>query len=111
MEGAAAPAAAAAKPSAPAPAKSPAPAAAAGGSVEPFNAMQAAVSKNMVATLAVPEFRVARTVRMNAFEGLYKQLKSKGVTLTALIAKAVGVALARVPVLNAAYSEPGGIHY
>merc|ERR1711933_330794 len=77
------------------------------GKTVPFTALQAAVSKNMVATLAVPEFRVSYTVKMDAFEALYKQLKPKGVTLTALVAKAVGVALARHPIMYAAYSDAG----
>ena len=49
----------------------------------------------------VPEFRVSYTITTNKFDALYKQLKPKGVTLTALLAKAAGVALAQHPVLYA----------
>ena len=94
----AAPAAAAPAASAPAPAA----VAPAAGQVTPFTGMQLAVSKNMMASLAVPEFRVAYTIRMDKFEALYKKLKAKGVTLTALLCKAVGVALAKHPVMYAA---------
>merc|ERR1719375_1584646 len=61
----------------------------------------------MVATLSVPEFRVSYTIGMDAFEALYAKLKPQGVTVTALIAKALGVALARHPKMNAKYSERG----
>ena len=49
----------------------------------------------------VPEFRVSYTITTDKFDALYKQLKPKGVTLTALLAKAAGVALASHPVLYA----------
>ncbi len=41
------------------------------------------------------------TITTDKFDALYKQLKPKGVTLTALLAKAAGVALASHPVLYA----------
>jgi len=49
----------------------------------------------------VPEFRVSYTVTTDALDALYKKLKPKGVTMTALLAKAAGVALASHPLLNA----------
>ena len=49
----------------------------------------------------VPEFRVSYTITTDAFDALYKRLKPKGVTLTALLAKAAGVALASHPLLYA----------
>ena len=53
------------------------------------------------ATAQVPEFRVSYTVTTDALDALYKKLKPKGVTMTALLAKAAGVALASHPLLNA----------
>lgn len=49
----------------------------------------------------VPEFRVSYTITTDKFDALYKRLKPKGVTLTALLAKAAGVALTQHPVLYA----------
>jgi hypothetical protein len=49
----------------------------------------------------VPEFRVSYTITTDAFDALYKRLKPKGVTMTALLAKAAGVALAGHPLLYA----------
>ena len=51
--------------------------------------------------MQVPEFRVSYTVTTDALDALYKKLKPKGVTMTALLAKAAGVALASHPVLFA----------
>ena len=67
-----------------------------------FNTLQNAVNRNMVASLAVPCFRVGYTITTTKLDSLYKQLKPKGVTMTALLAKAVGVVLARHPQVNAA---------
>jgi len=52
-------------------------------------------------TPQVPEFRVSYTITTDAFDALYKRLKPKGVTMTALLAKAAGVALAGHPLLYA----------
>ena len=57
--------------------------------------------------LQVPEFRVAYTVTTDALDALYKKLKPKGVTMTALLAKAAGVALASHPVLFAGPCRSG----
>jgi pyruvate dehydrogenase E2 component (dihydrolipoamide acetyltransferase) len=78
--------------------------------VVPFNTLQAAVNRNMVASLAVPTFRVAYTIETNNLDKLYKQLKSKGVTMTALLAKAVAMTLAKHPTINASYSDAGIRH-
>ena len=51
--------------------------------------------------LQVPEFRVAYTVTTDKLDTLYKKLKPKGVTMTALLAKAAGVALSKHPVMYA----------
>jgi pyruvate dehydrogenase E2 component (dihydrolipoamide acetyltransferase) len=61
----------------------------------------------MVASLAVPTFRVGYTITTTKLDALYKQVKSKGVTMTALLAKAVAVTLARHPQVNAATSADG----
>ncbi|XP_024393402.1 dihydrolipoyllysine-residue acetyltransferase component 5 of pyruvate dehydrogenase complex, chloroplastic [Physcomitrium patens] len=92
-------AAAAPTPAAPvAPAAAPAPAPA--GSVA-FTSMQAGVARNMVDSMSVPVFRVGYTVTTDALDALYKKIKSKGVTMTALLAKACALALAKHPVVNA----------
>lgn len=49
----------------------------------------------------VPEFRVSYTITTDKFDALYKALKPKGVTMTALLAKAAGVALSQHPLLYA----------
>jgi pyruvate dehydrogenase E2 component (dihydrolipoamide acetyltransferase) len=78
--------------------------------VVPFTTLQAAVNRNMVASLAVPTFRVSYTIETNNLDKLYKQLKSKGVTMTALLAKAVAMTLAKHPTINASYSDAGIRH-
>ncbi len=72
------------------------------GETVPFNTLQQAVVRNMNATLAVPCFRVGYTITTDRLDALYKRVREKGVTMTALLAKAVGVALARHPQVNAA---------
>ncbi|MFM1799982.1 MAG: hypothetical protein RLZZ117_2260 [Cyanobacteriota bacterium] len=72
-----------------------------------FNTLQQAVNRNMVASLAVPCFHVGYTITTDKLDALYKQVKAKGVTMTALLAKAVGVTLARHPQVNAACGEAG----
>lgn len=117
---AAAPAAAAAAPApaaaSSAPAKSaPKPAAAApagDGEIQPFSSMQSAVAKNMEASLPIPVSRVAYTITTDKFDALYKRLKPKGVTMTALLSKAVAVALTKHPIMYAACTPAGdGIIY
>jgi pyruvate dehydrogenase E2 component (dihydrolipoamide acetyltransferase) len=78
--------------------------------VVPFNTLQAAVNRNMVASLSVPTFRVGYTIETNHLDRLYKQVKSKGVTMTALLAKAVAITLAKHPAVNASYSDEGVRH-
>jgi pyruvate dehydrogenase E2 component (dihydrolipoamide acetyltransferase) len=72
-----------------------------------FNTLQHAVNRNMIASLEVPCFRVGYTITTTKLDAFYKQVKSKGVTMTALLAKAVGVVLARHPQVNAATSADG----
>jgi pyruvate dehydrogenase E2 component (dihydrolipoamide acetyltransferase) len=78
--------------------------------VVPFNTLQSAVNRNMVASLAIPTFRVGYTIETNNLDKLYKQVKSKGVTMTALLAKAVAMTLAKHPTVNASYSDAGVNH-
>jgi pyruvate dehydrogenase E2 component (dihydrolipoamide acetyltransferase) len=104
------PAPTAATPAAATPAPTPTatiPAAALTGEVVPFTTLQQAVTRNMVASLSVPVFRAGYTITTDALDSLYKQIKSKGVTMTALLAKAVAVAIGRHPIVNASYTEQG----
>lgn len=77
------------------------------GQVVALNTLQQAVVRNMNASLQVPVFRVGYTITTNELDKLYKQIKSKGVTMTALLAKAVAMTLQKHPVLNAFYTEQG----
>ncbi|MGE4580740.1 MAG: dihydrolipoamide acetyltransferase family protein [Synechococcus sp.] len=98
---------------APAPASGSVPAAPPGnsfgrpGETVPFNTLQGAVNRNMEASLAVPCFRVGYTITTDKLDAFYKQVKSKGVTMTALLAKAVAVTLSRHPQVNAATTSAG----
>lgn len=75
------------------------------GQVVSMNTLQNAVVRNMMASLQVPTFHVGYTITTEALDVLYKQIKSKGVTMTALLAKAVAVTLQKHPLVNASYSE------
>ncbi len=72
-----------------------------------FNTLQQAVVRNMNASLAVPCFHVGYTITTDRLDAFYKQVKAKGVTMTALLAKAVGMTLARHPQVNASASDAG----
>jgi pyruvate dehydrogenase E2 component (dihydrolipoamide acetyltransferase) len=93
-------------PSAPA-AAPPAPSLAPAGQLVPFNTLQQSVVRNMMASLAVPTFHVGYTITTDNLDALYKQIKSKGVTMTGLLAKAVAVTLQKHPLVNAGYTEQG----
>jgi pyruvate dehydrogenase E2 component (dihydrolipoamide acetyltransferase) len=80
------------------------------GQTVPFNTLQQAVIRNMMTSLQVPTFQVSYTINTDALDSLYRQIKSKGVTMTALLAKAVAVTLQKHPVVNASFTE-GGIKY
>jgi pyruvate dehydrogenase E2 component (dihydrolipoamide acetyltransferase) len=73
----------------------------------PLNTLQNAVVRNMVASLQVPTYRVGYTITTDNLDKLYKQIKSKGVTMTALLAKAVAVTLLKHPLLNSGYTDQG----
>ncbi len=80
---------------------------AAPGELVAFNSLQQAVVRNMDASLSVPVFRVGYTITTNELDKLYQQIKPKGVTMTALLAKAVAVTLKKHPVVNASYAASG----
>lgn len=81
------------------------------GQVVPLTTLQNAVVRNMMSSLSVPTFHVGYTITTDGLDKLYKQIKSKGVTMTALLAKAVAVTLQKHPLLNASYSEQGIVHH
>lgn len=101
-----------AKASAPTPSVSTAPIAKAAapvalGTTQPLTTFQKAVINNMNQSLSVPVFRVGYTITTDSLDSLYKQVKTKGVTMTALLAKAVAVTLQKHPLINASYSDRG----
>lgn len=77
------------------------------GQVVPFSTLQNAVVRNMVASLDMPTFRVGYTITTDNLDKLYKQIKTKGVTMTALLAKAVAMTIKKHPIMNACYTEQG----
>ena len=50
---------------------------------------------------------MSRAITTDGLDTLYQQLKPKGVTMSALLAKAVGVTLAKHPLMNSAYVTDG----
>ncbi|KAL3689354.1 hypothetical protein R1sor_015663 [Riccia sorocarpa] len=81
------------------------------GTTVPFTSMQNGVARNMVESLNVPTFRVGYTITTTALDALYKQVKSKGVTMTALLAKAAALALAKHPIVNASCKDGKSFTY
>ncbi|XP_057973302.1 dihydrolipoyllysine-residue acetyltransferase component 5 of pyruvate dehydrogenase complex, chloroplastic [Malania oleifera] len=81
------------------------------GTVVPFTTMQDAVSRNMLESLTVPTFRVGYTITTDALDALYKKIKSKGVTMTALLAKATALALVKHPVVNSSCRDGKSFTY
>jgi pyruvate dehydrogenase E2 component (dihydrolipoamide acetyltransferase) len=77
------------------------------GQLVPLSTLQQAVVRNMLASLQIPEFRVGYTLTTDGLDQLYKQIKSKGVTMTALLAKAVALTLKKHPLVNAAFTDQG----
>jgi pyruvate dehydrogenase E2 component (dihydrolipoamide acetyltransferase) len=90
---------------APAPSPAPAPKPAIPGQAVAMNTLQQSVVRNMTASLQIPTFHVGYTITTDALDALYKQVKSKGVTMTALLAKAVAVTLVKHPLLYASYGD------
>ena len=70
-----------------------------------FNTLQKAVNRNMQESLQVPCFRVGYRIITDKFDLFYKEVKPKGVTMTAILVKAVANTLSRHPQVNAAYIE------
>lgn len=60
-------------------------------------------------TLPLSQFQF-REITTDNFDALYALLKPKGVTVSAMLAKAVAEVLKKHPIVNAAYVE-GGIKY
>ncbi len=80
-----------------------------------FTTAQQAVNRNMIASLGAPCFQVGYTITTDRLEAFYRQVKPKGVTMTALLVKAVALTLTGHPQLNSAYAPDGirlgdGIH-
>jgi pyruvate dehydrogenase E2 component (dihydrolipoamide acetyltransferase) len=98
-------------PRTPAPAPTPAVSSAVPGQIVPLTTFQNAVVRNMVASLSVPVFHVGYTITTDQLDKLYKQIKSKGVTMTALLAKAVAVTIQKHPLINASYSDQGIVYH
>lgn len=109
LRAAAAPSAAPAPAAAKAPAAAPEPTSVSSlkGTTVPFTSLQQAVSRNMIESLSVPEFRVSMTISTDKLDALYRKLKPKGVTMTALLAKACGNALESHPLLYASCTPDG----
>ncbi len=85
------------------------------GQTVPLTTAQQAVNRNMTASLSAPCFQVGYTITTDKLEAFYKQVKPKGVTMTALLVKATAVTLANHPQMNSAYTPEGmrfgdGIH-
>lgn len=51
---------------------------------------------------------MCREIGTDSFDALYAQLKPKGVTVSAMLAKAVAEVLKKHPLINAAYVEQNG---
>lgn len=71
----------------------------------PLTTLQNAVVRNMMVSLEVPTFHVGYTITTDNLDKLYKQIKSKGVTMTALLAKAIAVTLQKHPLVNASFAN------
>ena len=80
------------------------------GATVAFNTLQQAVNRNMESSLEVPTFRVGYLITTNELDAFYKKVKPNGVTMTALLVKAVGLTLARHPQVNAAFSSKGMVY-
>jgi len=65
------------------------------------------VVSNMAWANEVPTYQVSRAITTDGLDALYKDVKGKGVTMSALLAKAVGMTLAKHPLMNANYVTDG----
>ncbi len=80
------------------------------GEVVSFNTLQQAVNRNMESSLDTPCFRVGYSICTDSLDELYKQLKPNGITMTAILVKAVGLTLSRHPQVNS-FHDSKGINY
>jgi len=71
----------------------------------PMSGMQVAVANNMMKTMIPPSYRVARKIQMDKFDELYAAVKPKGVTVSALLSRAVALALEKHPIINAHFDD------
>lgn len=94
----------------PAATPTPMPVAATPGQTVPLTTLQNAVVRAMNHSLSVPTYHVGYSITTDELNKLYKQIKSKGVTMTALLAKAVAMTLQKHPLLNTNYTEQGMVH-
>ena len=78
--------------------------------VIPFSTMQKTVAKNMLATLGIPVFRVSYDINTEQLDKLYQSIKTKGVTMTVILAKAIALTLRKHSLINAK-NESSGIQY
>jgi len=72
-----------------------------------FTGMQKAVSNNMMATLDTPVFRCSKDIQMDKFNALYKSVKSQGVSVSSLLAKACALAIEKHPLINSSMNAEG----
>nr|AUG32789.1 dihydrolipoamide acetyltransferase [Paulinella longichromatophora] len=77
------------------------------GETIPFNTLQNTVNRNMMASLSIPCFRVSYTITTDKLDSLYQEVKKKGITMTTLLVKAIGITLVGHPQINAFTSEIG----
>ena len=75
-----------------------------------FNTLQKAVNKNMESSLNIPCFRVGYSIETDKLDSFYKTVKQNGVTMTALLVKAVAKTLKNHPQVNSFFT-PDGISY
>lgn len=75
--------------------------------ITPFSTIQKAIVKNMSATLQVPVFRVSYDINTEKLDELYKNIKSKGVTMTVMLAKAIALTLRNHLLVNSKYGNSG----
>ena len=68
-----------------------------------FNTLQKAVNKNMESSLNVPCFRVGYSINTDKLDNFYKKVKQNGVTMTALLVKAVAKTLKKHPQVNSSF--------
>ena len=77
------------------------------GDIVQFNTLQKAVNKNMESSLDVPCFRVGYSINTDKLDNFYKKVKQNGVTMTALLVKAVAKTIKKHPQVNSSFSENG----